>query len=150
MSEMVCCFALVKVFSMNRSQFIKSIALGLAGIISGPTHQLIAMPNKANYVLGEMPVAGYKYYKGESIEHLMQTGDALLLVREPDNKFDASAIALHYGEIKIGYLPRVENSTISRLLDQNAPVTATITDLDPDAEPWERVWVEVRMGIKIK
>lgn len=131
---------------MKRSQFIRSMVMGIAGIVSGPTLQAFAVTNKAKYILGEMPVAGYSYYEGESIEHLMQTGDKLNLVREPDNKFDESAIALYYDDTKIGYLPRVENSTISRLLDQNAPVTATITDLDPDAGPWERVWVEVSIG----
>ena len=48
-------------------------------------------------------------------------GDALALVREPDNPFDAAAIRLEWNGRKIGYVPRQENGALARELDAARP-----------------------------
>lgn len=129
---------------MNRSDFLKSLTTGIAAFATGGLKALT--PEEPRWLLlGEMPVAGYRYYKGKKLEYLMEPGKELSLKREPENKYDEAAIAVYFNEIKIGYLPQAENATIALLMDQQVNVTATITDFDPDAGPWERVWMEVMM-----
>jgi len=129
---------------MNRSDFLKSLTTDIAAFATGGLKALT--PEEPRWLLlGEMPVAGYKYYIGKKIEHLMEPGKELSLKREPENEYDEAAIAVYFNKIKIGYLPHAENATIALLMDQQANVAATISDFDPNAGPWERVWVEVRM-----
>lgn len=134
---------------MNRSDFLKSITTGVAGIMTIGVNALVSQEPRS-FMLGEMPVAGYKYYKGKKLEHLMEPGKEISLIREPENKYDEAAIAVYFNNEKIGYLPRAENATIALLMDQQATVTATITDLNPEADAWEKVWMEVRMGNNFK
>lgn len=129
---------------MNRSDFLKSLTTGVAGLLTVSVNAL-ASDKPRSFLLGEMPVAGYKYYKGKKLEPLMEPGKELSLIREPENKYDEAAVAVYFEEKKIGYLPRTENATIALLMDQQANINATITEFDPDAGPWERVWMEVRM-----
>ena len=133
---------------MNRFEFIRNLAIGLAGIAAGG-RVLSATVEKAEkpvLVLGEVPVAGIDYYNGNELLAQMKEGDMLTLVREPDNPYDENAVVVLYSRKKIGYLPQAENYTISTLMDQQVRVNACITEINPEAGPWEQVWVEVRMG----
>lgn len=74
----------------------------------------------------------------------MKTGDMLELVREPDNEHDEFAVALHFNNQKIGFLPMEENEIISRLIDSGViELMAEITHLEPQAAAWENVCVVV-------
>lgn len=130
---------------MNRSDFLKSLTTGFAGLMTIGVNALTTEEPRS-FLLGEMPVAGYRYYKGKHLEHLMEPGRELSLIREPYNQYDEAAIAVYFNNEKIGYLPHAENQTIALLMDQQANINASITDFDPDAGPWERVLVEVRIN----
>jgi len=58
-------------------------------------------------------VAGVKHRPGAK-EHLatLPEGTELTLQREPDNQFDANAIAIYSGEIQVGYIPSFVNTKI--------------------------------------
>lgn len=56
--------------------------------------------------------------KGKKIIQSLKPGTKLKLVREPDNRFDRWAIAIHtMDDVKIGYMTRYKNETIARLMD---------------------------------
>lgn len=84
-------------------------------------------------------IAGYQYHAGPRLEDAMRLGDALCLVREPDNPHDRLAVRLDWKGEKLGYVPRPENADIARLLDAGVTLVARIAGIDDEAQPWERV-----------
>lgn len=89
------------------------------------------------------PLAGFQYHAGKRLWSQMQPGDALTLVREPDNRHDANAVRVEWQGHKIGYLPRAENRAVAAEMDRGAPVEARIARLAEDRNPWRRVLVDV-------
>jgi hypothetical protein len=74
----------------------------------------------------------------------MKEGDMLELVREPDNEYDPSAIALHWNKKKIGFIPAEDNEMLSKLLEIGIPeLIAEITFLQPAAAAWENVRIAI-------
>jgi hypothetical protein len=73
------------------------------------------------------------------------------MVREPDNKYDPCAIALHFNNQKIGFIPMESNEVLSVLLDTNLlDLQAEITHIKPNASDWERIYVAVYAMTEIK
>lgn len=89
------------------------------------------------------PLAGFQYHAGKQLWSRMQLGDALTLVREPDNSHDANAVRVEWQGRKIGYLPRTENRAVAAEMDRGAQVEARIARLAEDRNPWRRVLVDV-------
>jgi len=63
-------------------------------------------------------VTGFAYYEGCLVFNDLKIGTQLKLVREAENRHDPDAIAVHYGDSKLGFIPRGENDIIAKLLDQ--------------------------------
>ena len=59
----------------------------------------------------------------------MHVGDALTLVREPDNLYDANAVSVEWNGHKLGYIPRKENEAVARQIDRANRLQARITKL---------------------
>jgi hypothetical protein len=125
---------------MHRKSFIQHLAtLGAFGFLP-----LSAFKHYQKYYLLQCFVAGFRFYKGLELLNEMKEGDQLELVREPDNEYDNSAIALHWNNHKIGFLPAGENELLSRLLDAKAlELTAEITHLNKAVKPWENLCVAI-------
>ncbi len=62
-------------------------------------------------------IAGFTYWEGALVFNELNIGTVLQLKQEPDNKFDPYAVAIYYGEYKLGFVPRKENLQISKLLE---------------------------------
>jgi len=73
----------------------------------------------------------------------MRVGDALALVREPDNSHDARAVRVEWQGHMIGYVPRRENADVARLLDRGQKLAARIVRLSDVRDPWSRVRFEI-------
>src|SRR5699024_9710708 len=83
--------------------------------------------------------------------HTMKVGDMLEMVREPENKHDSAAIALHYDMEKVGYIPRESNEILSRLMDAEVvDLQAEITHIEQKAKAWENVHVAVYVLKELK
>lgn len=80
-------------------------------------------------VVRNSPLAGFRYNDGRRVWDEMRVGDALGVVREPENAFDASAIRLEWNGHKIGYVPRNENGALARVLDAGTTIEARIIEL---------------------
>ena len=74
----------------------------------------------------------------------MNESGLLEMVREPDNKFDDCAIALHFNSKKIGFVPIKSNEVLSVLLDTKLlKLQAEITHVETDVASWEKVFVAI-------
>lgn len=88
-------------------------------------------------------IAGYQYHKGAQMEHLFKQGTEFLLKAEPQNPFDNDAVAVYYDNARIGFIPPDTNADIAKRIQQGEPLKARVTRIEPQSDPWERVYVEV-------
>jgi hypothetical protein len=127
---------------MKRIDFIsRLIALGGLSFLSGKN---IETKQYQKFYLLQSFVRGFRHYEGPSLINQMKEGDMLELVREPDNEYDPSAIALHWNKHKIGFVPAEDNEILSKLLDIGIPeLIAEITFLQPAAAAWENARIAI-------
>ena len=90
-------------------------------------------------------IAGFGYWEGCEAFEQLKIGTRLELVREEDNKFDPYAVAIYYGDFKLGFIPRENNHDISKFLDMGWDnlFEVRITRITPDAHPESQVEVIV-------
>ena len=92
----------------------------------------------------ECVVAGTTFIKNlHEIETKLEQGQYLDLKREPDNKYDAFAVAIYnsQGE-KLGYVPRDKNQMLARLMDVGKWFYAKI-----QSKIWEGSWLKIDLEI---
>lgn len=140
-------FELIKSFNMNRSSFIRSLAgipaLGLLSVGSFTQYKKVYLKN--------VFVRGFSYYEGPKIIDEINKSGQLEMVREPENKHDKRAIALHFNGHKIGYLPQESNKTLSILMDTELlEFHCEITQIEKEASDWEKIRVAVYALKEIK
>ena len=104
-----------------------------------PSHAQVA----AHILLQDSPLAGFQYHAGKKLWPQMQVGDALTLIREPDNVHDAKAVRVEWQGHKIGYVPRRENADVARFMDGGHALAARINRLAEVRDPWSRVRFDI-------
>ena len=77
---------------------------------------LIFMKPTDSYYLLHCFIARLQYYAVLEAWKDLKIGDAIALIPEPDNRYDRHAIIVAYGDHKLGYLPRSQNRTVSKIL----------------------------------
>lgn len=128
---------------MDRGRFLRGLlgqAALLAPLVGGALRRA---PERPAIPVLEAHIRGFGYHAGPQVLGRMRPGDALDLVREPENPHDADAIAVYWSGHPLGYLPREENRTLARLLDGGAELRAQVVSTCPGAEPWEQCAVRV-------
>lgn len=110
-------------------------------------HFLDRKEESKKVLLLDTVIAGFSYYDGEAIWNDLSAGDMLLLKREPGNDHDERAVEVYHRNGKLGYIPRVDNSVISQLMDRNEKIKAEISWLKKDPDPWERIGIKVYMEV---
>ena len=92
-------------------------------------------------------IAGFSYWDGAEAFEKLKIGTPLDLVREPDNRFDPYAVAIYYGEYKLGFIPRDMNHELSKYLEMGyGDIYETrITRLAPQEHPEQQVEVVVKI-----
>jgi hypothetical protein len=101
----------------------------------------------AKILLQSSPLAGFRYYEGKRLWSEMKVGDALQLVREPDNSHDAKAVRVEWQGHKLGYVPRADNEALARFMDRGSKAEARITRLKKSRNPWQRMEFEVYLDM---
>lgn len=91
-------------------------------------------------------VAGFNYHQGHVVIGLIRPGDALVLRPEPHNPRDALAVALHWHQFKLGYVPRNLNQPVAHLLAMGVPLHTRVVAVPHSAVPWQRVAFGVFMA----
>ena len=106
----------------------------------------LALPARAESIrvlVQSSPLAGFQFYAGRELWEEMKAGDALALVREPENRHDANAVRVEWRGRKLGYLPRAENRAVAAEMDRGGKLAARIARLNRHLDPWKRIQVEV-------
>lgn len=116
----------------------RSLLLALLLALAGP-----ASAEAIKILVQRSPLAGFQFYAGRELWDEMRIGDALSLVREPDNRHDANAIRVEWRGRRLGYLPRKENRAVAAEMDRGGKVEARIAGLNRHRDPWKRLLVEV-------
>lgn len=91
--------------------------------------------------------SGFQYHHGEAVWGQFSAGQSIDLMREVDNQCDMRAVRLGWQGHKLGYLSRLGNVAVSRLLGRGEPLSCVITRLQESKDPWARMEVEVRWAI---
>lgn len=89
------------------------------------------------------PLAGFRYAEAAEVWPHLSAGDALDLVREPDNAHDSNAVRVEWRGRKLGYVPRRDNAALAWGLDRGAALRARISALAEHPNPARRVRFEV-------
>jgi hypothetical protein len=89
------------------------------------------------------PLAGFQYHQAGELWPELRVGDALTLVREPDNPHDRNAVRVEWRGHMLGYLPRAENRSVAAEMDVGAVVAGRIASLREHPDPWQRLLIEV-------
>lgn len=136
---------------MDRRKFIQGIA-AIPLLFSGSAGQAAQTADPAtlhrDIVLLDAMIAGWQYHQGDQIWNLLQNDTPLTLSREPKNPYDERAIAVFAAGVKLGYVPRVHNTVLACLIDQNVPLNAHVLWKNKEAQPWERLAVRISMQVK--
>lgn len=111
---------------------------------TAPLHAQIA----AHILLQDSPLAGFQYHEGKKLWPQLQVGDALILIREPDNAYDANAVRIEWQGHKIGYVPRRDNADAARFMDSGQALQARISRLAEGRDPWSRVRFEILIPVQ--
>ena len=90
-------------------------------------------------------LSGFRHHEAQQLWEALKPSARLTLVREPDNPYDANAVALLWRGRKIGYLPRGENLVVARLLDHKRNLSARIERISEHADRNARIRLEVLM-----
>lgn len=89
------------------------------------------------------PLAGFQYYQGKQLWDEIKVGDALALIREPDNPHDRNAVRVEWHGRMLGYVPRRDNRAVSAHMDGGGVVEARVSKLQQHRNPWQRIEFEV-------
>ncbi len=78
-------------------------------------------------------IAGTAYIDDKTILDELKGGDKLILLREPDNKFDENAVlVLDSKKRKLGYIPEKDNTVFARLMDSGKYLMAKVRYIWPE------------------
>ena len=94
-------------------------------------------------LLQSSPLAGFRYHEGKALWGELKVGDALQLVREPDNPYDPKAVRVDWQGHVLGYVPRAENAAVARQIDRGEKLEARIVKLRKSRNPRQRIEFDI-------
>lgn len=107
----------------------------------------VAQADRVRLLIQNSPLAGSQYYALGAYWSEIRVGDPLLLIREPDNRHDRHAIRVEWRGHQLGYVPRAENRAVAAAMDAGDRLSARVSSLSDDKNPWRRVAFEVFLDL---
>ena len=105
----------------------------------------LALPFSTELLLLETRVAGTGHYRASSLAEPLKPGEHLVLKREPENSHDKLAISIVSQDgVKLGYVPREDNSAIARLMDAGKTISAKVVTCD-----YIDIWTEIDITVSM-
>lgn len=119
----------------SKMRFLLTISLSL--------WLMLAQADSIRMLVQNSPLAGSQFYALGDFWTTIKIGDALELIREPDNKHDRNAIRVEWQGHKLGYVPRAQNRAVAAAMDAGDRLTARVSSLSDNKNPWQRLAFEV-------
>ena len=105
---------------VNRALLVTAFALASADAVRMPP---------APTPLFDFAIAGGNHHALYKLRQPLPLNEKLVLRAEPDNPHDANAVAVLRGDgLMLGYIPRVANEPIARLLEQGRRIDAMVVE----------------------
>lgn len=114
-------------------------------------------PEELNYTITHVFfIAGVQHHQMHEVMNVLKPNIELILVPEPDNKYDPNAvkIELHIAETSgeqiiekqtmLGYVPKKFSSEVVAKFAAGRTLQCIIVGFYPEAKSWERCYVEIR------
>ena len=100
--------------------------------------------------ISDFHIAGFAYYEGWDVYDELKVGTKVELRCEPYNPYDPDAVAIYYGDAKIGFVPKGKNSEFFTYLyfGHDDLFEAFISTVDDDVHPERQFRVVVRVNDK--
>lgn len=101
-------------------------------------------PFAQDIFLFDTHVAGTTHIAGmEELAPLLEIGERLQFIREPENPYDKMAIAIKTEEgVKLGYVPKADNAIFARLMDAGKLLFGKIAQKEQRGR-WHRIIIEI-------
>lgn len=132
---------------MDPQRLRRIAALVLALLFAAPPAQALPPddpgPGRVRLLVQSSPLAGLRYYAAPGLWPQLRVGDALELVRQPDNPHDERAVSVAWRGHLLGYVPRRANGAIAWAMDRGERLRARISRLSDPAERARRLELEV-------
>ncbi len=92
-------------------------------------------------------IAGLSFYDATLIFHDLKIGTKLDLEIEPNNKFDAYAVAVYFNKYKLGYIPRTSNKELFKFMEMGYTdiFDIRINRVNPNKEPESQIGISVHI-----
>ena len=93
----------------------------------------------------EFYVAGVQFHNINDAQEEITEGDELMMIFEPENKYDPNAIALKMWsdnlerEVMLGYVPKKINVEVNSFLVLGKSPVCKVMAYEPDAPPWNKL-----------
>lgn len=117
---------------------MRSLLISLLLLVAASTHA-----QTIKVLVQSSPLAGFQYHAAGELWPKLRVGDALTLIREPDNPHDRNAVRVEWRGRMLGYLPRAENRAVAAEMDRGTVVSGRIARLREHQNPWQRLLIEV-------
>ncbi len=130
---------------MRRRNFLHTLLGGLGIGLGRPLLAHAPSRNRRRILLQESPLAGYQYHRAAAIWPFLRVGEPLRLMREPNNPHDRHAVAVWFRNEHLGYIPRRENRSLARLMDQGERLEAKIIQMQDHRDPWRKLRIRVEL-----
>ena len=122
------------------------VCVALAGAML-PAGQMRAQAPAARIIVQSSPLAGFRHYEAPNLWTEISPGDALTLVREPENPHDRNAVRVEWRSFKLGYIPRAQNESVARQLDRGTGLMARVSKVQRTRAPNRRIEFEVYVPV---
>lgn len=116
-------------------RLLPTISLAISLVLSAWT----ASAESIRILVQSSPLAGSQYHALAEVQKDIKVGDALALVREPDNPHDPNAIRVEWHGRLLGYVPRADNRALAAALARGERLSARVVRLADSIDPWRRV-----------
>lgn len=128
---------------METEQSVIKVNSGLLAALSQGSLNIDVMAREI--LVLECLIAGTSFRRLGEIEPELISQVKLATVREGQNKYDQFAVALHFQDSKIGYIPKEKNEVIARLMDAGKQFYAVL-----EAKEWEGNWLRLDIKVYLK
>ncbi len=105
-----------------------------------------AFAQEVRFLVQRSPLAGFRYYEAPRLLGELSPGEALELVREPDNPYDSSAVCVAWRGHKLGYVPRRHNAALAWAMDRGERFDARV--VERPRRPRQRRGIDFEVFVK--